>query len=112
VINAINRSFTAECKIGADPLLKPNLVAVIKILDHEAKNSIVAPIATIQTDEKGKYVYVMATEEGKQVARKKTVVIGGVYDDMVEISSGLSATDQLITLGFQGLYDGQLITTK
>ena len=112
VINATNRSFTAECKIPGDVSLKPNQIAVVKILDHEMKNSLIAPIATIQTDEKGKFVYVLSTESGKQVARKKNVVIGEVYDDKVEIKSGLSAADQLITLGFQGLYDGQLITTK
>jgi membrane fusion protein (multidrug efflux system) len=112
VINATNRSFTAECKLPGDVSLKPNQIAVVKILDHEMKNSLIAPIATIQTDEKGKFVYVLSTESGKQVARKKNVVIGEVYDDKVEIKSGLSAADQLITLGFQGLYDGQLITTK
>ncbi len=112
VINATNRSFTAESKIAADPSLKPNQIAIVKILDHEMKNSLIAPIATIQTDEKGKFVYVLASEKGKQVARKKNVAIGEVYDDKVEIRSGLSAGDQLITLGFQGLYDGQFITTK
>ncbi len=112
VINATNRSFTAECKIPSDASLKPNQIAVIRILDHETKNTIIAPVATIQTDEKGKFVYVLSNETGKQVARKKNVVIGEVYDDKVEIKSGLSTNDQLITLGFQGLYDGQLITTK
>jgi multidrug efflux pump subunit AcrA (membrane-fusion protein) len=111
-INATNRSFTAECKIPTDAALKPNQIAIVKILDHEMKNSLIAPIATIQTDDKGKYVYVMTTENGKQVARKKSVMLGEVYDDKVEIKSGLTATDQLITLGFQGLNDGQLITTN
>jgi len=112
VINATNRSFTAECKIPTDASLKPNQIAIVKILDHEMKNSLIAPIATIQTDEKGKFVYVLANEKGKQVARKKSVVLGEVYDEKVEIKSGLAESDQLITLGFQGLYDGQLITTK
>ena len=112
VINATNRIFTAESKIPADQQLKPNQIAVVKILDHEAKNSIVAPIATIQTDEKGKYVYVLVMENGKSMARKKNVALGELYDAMVEIRSGLSSSDQLITQGFQGLYDGQLITTK
>lgn len=111
-INSINRSFTAESKIPADASLKPNQIAIIKILDHEMKNSIIAPIATIQTDEKGKFVFVMTTENGKQIARKKNITIGEVYDDKVEVKSGLSVSDQLITLGFQGLYDGQFITTK
>jgi hypothetical protein len=70
------------------------------------------PVATIQTDEKGKFVYVMGTENGKAVVMKKQVIIGELYDDKVEIKEGLQANDQLITQGFQGLYEGQLITTK
>lgn len=111
-IGQTTRSFTAESKVPADPLLKPNQVAVIRILDHASKNAIVVPVATIQTDEKGKFVYVMAMENGKPVARKKSVVIGELYDDKVEVKQGLQANDQLITQGFQGLYEGQLITTK
>jgi multidrug efflux pump subunit AcrA (membrane-fusion protein) len=69
------------------------------------------PVETVQTDEKGKYVYVLAQEKGKSVARKRTVEIGEFYDALIEVKSGLSAGDQLITKGFQGLYEGQLIST-
>lgn len=111
-IGQTTRSFTAESKIPADPSLKPNQIAIVRILDHSSKGAIVVPVATIQSDEKGKFVYVMATENGKAVARKKPVVIGELYDDKVEVRQGLQANDQLITQGFQGLYEGQLITTK
>jgi multidrug efflux pump subunit AcrA (membrane-fusion protein) len=38
------------------------------------------------------------------------VQIGELYDDKVEIKSGLQAGDVIITDGVQGLYDGQPIT--
>ena len=52
------------------------------------------------------------TQNGKTVAKKKPVVVGELYEDKIEIRQGLQANDQLITQGFQGLYEGQLITTK
>jgi len=46
------------------------------------------------------------------VAEKKTVVIGMVYGNLVEIKGGLSAGEQLITEGYQNIYEGQLIATE
>ena len=109
-INVTSRSFTAESKITGRSAVKPNQVAVIKILDHEAKNAIVIPVETVQADEKGKYVYVQSLENGKLIARKKQIMIGEFYDENIEVKSGLSTGDKLITKGYQGLYDGQLIT--
>ncbi|MFN5422372.1 MAG: efflux RND transporter periplasmic adaptor subunit [bacterium] len=110
-INVNSRSFIAESKLSANAGIKPNQVAIVKILDHESKNTIVVPVQTVQTDEKGKYVYILDKENGKPVARKKSVTIGEFYDEMIEVKSGLTTGDKLITKGFQGLYDGQLITT-
>jgi membrane fusion protein (multidrug efflux system) len=39
------------------------------------------------------------------------VTIGEFYDDKIEVMSGLNAGEQLITKGYQGLYDGQRIST-
>lgn len=110
-INITSRSFIAESKIPSKSTIKPNQIAVVKILDHEAKNALVVPVETIQTDEKGKFVYVLAQEKGKSVARKRIVEIGDFYDALIEVKSGLASGDQLITKGFQGLYEGQLIST-
>jgi multidrug efflux pump subunit AcrA (membrane-fusion protein) len=69
-------------------------------------------MSTLQNDEKGKYVMVAATENGKQIARKRPITVGQLYNDQLEVTSGLQSGDVLITEGFQGLYDGQLITTQ
>lgn len=110
-INQNTRSFIAESKLPASPQLKPNQLAVVRILDHEAKNAVVVPVETIQTDDKGKYVFVLKEENGKKVARKKPVNIGEFYGAQIEIKTGLTAGEQIITKGFQGLYEGQLIAT-
>ena len=110
-INVTSRSFVAESKIPSMPNVKPNQLAIVKILDHEAKNAIVVPVQTVQTDEKGKYVYVLSLENGKKIARKKSIQVGEFYNELIEVSSGLAAGDQIITKGFQGLYEGQLLTT-
>ncbi|MEY2836372.1 MAG: hypothetical protein RLZZ557_2034 [Bacteroidota bacterium] len=110
-INVTSRSFVAESKVPSKSTIKPNQIAIVKILDHEAKNALVVPVETVQSDEKGKYVYVLAKENGKTVARKKVVTIGEFYDALIEVKSGLATGDQLITKGYQGLYDGQLIST-
>lgn len=110
-INATSRSFIAESKMPGKSNIKPNQVAVVKILDHAAKDAIVVPVETVQTDEKGKYVYILSLENGKNLARKKMVTIGEFYDELIEVNTGLTKGDKLITKGFQGLYDGQLIST-
>jgi RND family efflux transporter MFP subunit len=109
-INVTSRSFVAESKVSGNKDLKPNQIAVVKILDHEAKNAIVIPVETVQSDEKGKYVYVAVVEGNKTVARKRTVSIGEFYDELIEVNTGLVNGDKLITKGYQGLYDGQLIS--
>ncbi|GAC1704384.1 MAG: hypothetical protein NVS9B7_04730 [Flavisolibacter sp.] len=66
----------------------------------------------MQNDEKGKYVLVAVSENGKLVARKRSITVGELYGDNLEVKAGLPSGDKLITEGFQGLYDGQLITTE
>ena len=110
-IDPTSRGFTVEAKIPYDAALKPNQSAIIRILDYSATNALVIPVNAVQSDETSKYVFVMEKlGNGKTVAKKKTIIIGEVYGNNVEIKSGLSAGDQLVTEGYQNLYDGQMIT--
>jgi len=105
--------FVAEARIPVDPALKPNQSAIVRILDYAAANAVVIPVNTVQSDETSKYVYLLTkSSNGKSIARKQAVVIGEVYGNNVEIKAGLKAGDQLITEGYQNIYDGQLISTS
>ena len=112
VINTGSRSFQVEIRIPNEKDIRANQVAIVKLQDYSARNVLTIPVNTLQTDEKGKYVMVGVKNNGKIVAHKKSVTIGQLYADKVEVTGGLDTGDQLITDGFQGLYEGQLVTTQ
>lgn len=111
VIDPIQRGFIVEAKIPYDAAIKPNQVAIAKILDYSATKALLVPINVVQNDEKGKFVYVIEKQGAKTIARKKPVIAGETYSGLFEIKSGLVATDMVITDGYQSVYDGQAITT-
>ncbi|WP_416439412.1 efflux RND transporter periplasmic adaptor subunit [Phnomibacter sp. MR] len=108
-INPASRGFATEARLPADASLKPNQLALVRILDYAAPSAMVVPVNLVQSDEKGKYVFVAVTEKNGMVARKKPVIVGQVQGEQVEIKMGLSAGDQLVAQGYQGLYDGQKV---
>ena len=112
IIDPATRTFYIEAKVPSSSNLKPNQVAKVHIKDYGNKNAIAVPVNTLQNDEAGKYVMLAVKEGDKLIARKRTITVGELYADKLEVKSGLQAGDQLITEGFQSLYDGQLITTK
>lgn len=111
IISTNNRGFRAEAKVPGNAGIKPNSIAIVRIRDYEKKDAITVPLNSVQTDEKGKFVMVAVIENGKKIARKKQVAIGELYDNQIEVLSGLQDGDQVITQGYQGLYEGQLLTT-
>lgn len=111
-IDPNQRGFIAEAKIPYDAILKPSQSVVVKILDYAVANAVVIPVNMVQSDETGKYVFVLTKSgNGKATAHRVIVTIGEVYGEKVEIKAGLKAGDQLVTEGFQNLYEGQTITT-
>jgi len=111
-IDMLNRGFVVEAKLPNDPALKPNQIALIKIKDYGVASTISIPLNTLQNDEKGKFVMIASTENGKLIAHKRIVNIGALSGNNLEIKSGLKAGEVLITEGFGSLYEGQLLTLK
>lgn len=111
-IDPSTRSFYIEGRISGNSSFRPGQIAMVRIQDYAVPNAITIPINTIQNDDKGKFVMVATVENGKKVAKKRPVTVGQLYGDKLEVKSGLQTGDVLITDGFQGLYDGQLITTE
>jgi hypothetical protein len=54
----------------------------------------------------------MVTENGKTIARKRSINVGELNGDQIEIKKGLEAGDKLISEGYQSVYDGQIVTTE
>src|SRR5690606_41554315 len=90
-VNPTTRSFTVEAKLPTDPLIKPNQLATMKILEYSAKNAVTVSVNLVQNDEKGKYIYVAEKNGNKLVARRRTIEVGESYNGMTEVKSGLNA---------------------
>lgn len=110
-IGATTRGFAAEIKVPKGMKLRPNQIAMVSILDYNAPNSIAIPVNTVQTGQDGKYVLIAGKNGDELLAKKVNVVPGQLSGDSIEIKQGLQPGSQLITQGFQGLFDGQPITT-
>ncbi len=111
-INPDSRSFGIEARIPADKTLHPNQIALINIQDYSNDKALTIPVNTLQNDEKGKFVMVAVQQGNRLVAKKKMVSIGELYGDKLEVKSGLTEGDVVVVEGFQGLYEGQLLSTK
>ena len=111
-IDPTNRTYTIQVPISnPDGLIKPNLLAKVKIEDYLNPNAIVVPSQYIYEDASYKsFVFVAKNINGKEgVAKKVYITKGEKSENSVEISQGLSKGDILITDGSKTLTDGQKI---
>ena len=107
-INALSRTFTLEAKLPSSSELRPNMTAIIKIVHDSYSSAIVVPVNVVQDINNEKVVYIAEEKNNQTVATKKVVELLGVYDDLAHVN-GLQAGDRIITIGYQGLSDGQII---
>lgn len=110
-IGVNSRGFTAEIKVPSNVSARPNQIALVKILDYSVPSTMAINVNALQSDEQGKFVFVATKEGDKLVARKRKVTVGQSSGDKIEIKDGLKPGDQLITDGYQSLFDGESITT-
>ena len=109
-VDPLSRTFSIEANLPSSKDIKPNMMAQVQINDAISKNALAIDQNYVQSTEKGNVVYVAVTEGNKKVAKAKEVKTGLSYNGKVEILSGLTAGDQLITLGYQEVSDGQPIS--
>lgn len=114
-INPDNRSFSIQVALpNKDGVLKPNLIATVKLNDYTAENSIIVPNNVIQkngNNESLVFLYIPQSEAiGK--AKRITVKIGKEQNGMIEVLEGLKANDIIINEGARTLRDGEEVSNK
>lgn len=107
-IDLLSRTFNVEVALPSNAALRPNMTATVRIIFHSEPSAVVVPINVIQEINDEKVVYI-AEEKGKQtVATRKVVTVEGVYGNLAQVK-GLNVGDRLITVGYQGLNDGDFV---
>ena len=110
-ISPNNRSFKVRINVqNKNGMIKPNLLADIKIKDFDVKNAIVIPTNLVQIDGQGiKFVFTVTKKEGKNIVVKKLIKVGSTYGESSYISEGLTKEDLLINEGSRNVSSDQEI---
>jgi HlyD family secretion protein len=102
------RAHTFDAKIvpdKPDARLKPGMFAQVTITAAQKDNAVLVPIEAVVPQDSGSVVFVVA--DGR--AQAKTVQTGLSDDKQIEITQGVRAGDQVVTLGQNSLRDGQAV---
>ena len=95
-----------------DITVLPGMTVKVSIALTQAAGRIVVPTHTVQEDEQGRYVFLVAQKMEKKIIEKRYVEVGGLAAQGVLINSGLNAGDILVTAGISQLYEGQVVRCK
>jgi len=89
-------------------ILRSGMTARAKVIQRARENSLYAPEKAFVTGEEGYFVYRLVAGRVQRVP-----VDSGVHGDgVLEITSGLSAGDQVVIEGLTGLRDGMAVKAK
>jgi membrane fusion protein (multidrug efflux system) len=105
VIDQSSRSFAIEIKLPSGTKFRPNMTAVLQIANYTSNKAIVVPAKAVQKSENGDYVFINVNG----FAKRKIVTEGATSNGMIEIKSGVTAGDIVITEGASELEDGDKV---
>ncbi len=109
-VDPLSRTFNIEANLPATKDLKPNMMAQVQVNDATRKDALVINQNLVQNTEKGKVVFVAVARGNEKIAEAKLVETGLAYNGKIEILSGLTAGEMLITQGYQEVVDGQAVS--
>ena len=109
-IDPNNRTFRVRTDLtNPDGMIKPNMIAILKIRDYVAESALVIPSLLIKEDFQGKYTYITEGAGNEQSAKKVYIETGVTNNNLTEVKSGLEAGMKLISEGFDQVIDGSAI---
>ena len=109
-INPDNRSFKTRINLpNKDQVIKPNLLADLKILDFQAIG-IIVPSNLVQQDQEGHdYVFTINKENNENKVVKTLITVNNEYNHQVYISEGLTENDTLVNEGARLVKTGDIV---
>lgn len=114
-INPNNRSFDIQIEIpNKSGMVRPNLIATVKVNDYQAENAITVPENVLQENSAGETIAYLYKPINDSIGEAKRTIIktGYSYANHTEVKSGLKKGDTIIKEGAKNLRDGQKVTIK
>lgn len=107
-IDPMSRTFSVEVALPTRPNFRPNMTAVLRVVFHTEPAALVVPVNVIQDINKEKVVYTAERKGNQTIAKRNVVKVEGVYNNQAQVT-GLKPGDSIITVGYQGLNDGEFV---
>lgn len=114
-INPDNRSFSIQVALpNKDNVLKPNLIATIKLNDYTANNTIVIPNSIVQKNSNNEsLIFIYSSKNNTSGTVKQTLIkTGKEQNGDIEVLEGLKEGDIIVIEGARTLRDGQEVSIK
>ena len=110
-INPNNRTYKIELDIPKNNLnIKPNLNTKVRVNDYSSDNAILIKEGVISIDSNNeKYVYKIERKEKKTYVSKTIIKIGENDGNHIEVLSGLSENDEIVSEGIRKLIDNSRV---
>lgn len=106
------RAFTVRARIdNREGLLLPGMLLRVQLITNP-RNALSIPEAALVPLANQQSVYVLEARDGGQVVRRQTVELGRRGEGRVEVISGLSPGERVVTRGTQYLQDGRAVTAQ
>lgn len=107
-IDQLSRTFPVEVALPTHPDLRPNMTGVLRVIFQTVPDALAVPVNVVQEVNNQKVVYIAVEDGTRTVARRKVVQVEGIYGTSAHVK-GLTAGDKVITVGYQGLNDGEVV---
>lgn len=109
-VNTANRTFPVEINLSnPGGVLKPELNARVQVMKGTLNDVYVFPAEIITKTDLGYVVFVASEKDGEEFADMRVVEIVGRSSNKVALRGNLAAGDQVITVGYQSLVNGERI---
>ncbi len=110
VIDPSSRTFRVRVNHkNSDNLIKPNMMAILKLLTYSDDSAIVVPSILVKKDFTGEFIIVAEKDGDKWVARKRYLKTGIKNNNKTVVVDGLAENDNIIVKGYAQVVDGSEI---
>lgn len=114
-VATVGRSSTFPVTVRLDedaPGVRPGMSGEVTFaFEPDGRGAVFAlPPNAVAEDERGRFVFVVErTDDSTGVARRRAVTVGDLTDEGVEVLSGLSDGDVVVTAGVSRITDGRVV---
>ena len=106
-LNTVNRTFRVEVPLRNVPArLLPNTTALVEITDQIIPQGISVPLTAVLQNNGESYVYVIGEDLRVE---KRTISMGLVAGELVQITQGLAANERVVVRGNQDVSPGSTV---